>query len=224
VHPTAADFFAPENTEHRTLIEQDVPVWEILNEIPDYLKFRLKPHNHGRMIGNPVIGKEVYIGEGTIIEPGVYVQGPAWIGRNCQIRQGAYIRSNVIVGDECVLGNSSEFKNCLLLNRVQAPHFNYVGDSILGYQAHIGAGVILSNLRSDQQMIKIHWKGERFETGRKKIGAILGDGVEVGCNAVLNPGTLAGPGAVIHPGVVFAGSLFAGQTAPNPNMVRGVKA
>jgi NDP-sugar pyrophosphorylase family protein len=170
VHPTAADFFAPENTEHRTLIEQDVPVWEILNEIPDYLKFRLKPHNHGRMIGNPVIGKEVYIGEGTIIEPGVYVQGPAWIGRNCQIRQGAYIRSNVIVGDECVLGNSSEFKNCLLLNRVQAPHFNYVGDSILGYQAHIGAGVILSNLRSDQQMIKIHWKGSASRPDARKSG------------------------------------------------------
>lgn len=222
VNPTAADFFASENTEHQALLEQAVPVWEILNEIQDYLKFRLKPLNQGRMIGNPVIGPEVHIGEGTVIEPGVYIEGPAWIGRGCQIRNGAYIRSNVIIGDECVLGNSSEFKNCLLFNQVQAPHFNYVGDSILGFRAHIGAGVILSNLRSDQQPVRVHWQRERLATGRKKMGAILGDGVEVGCNAVLNPGSLVGPQAVIHPGVVFAGTLAAGEVAKNPQMVRGI--
>lgn len=218
--PTAGDFFSLEHTQHQALFEQALPVWEILSEIREYLKFRLRPENHAHLIGTPSIGADVYLGDGTVVEPGAFIEGPAWIGNNCQVRNGAYIRSHVIVGNGCVLGNSSEFKNCLLFDGVQAPHFNYVGDSILGYKAHLGAGVILSNLRSDQQPVKVRWKGERYETGRKKLGAILGDEAEIGCHAVLNPGSLIGKKGVIHPGVVFSGSLPAGESARNPNLVR----
>ncbi|NJL26848.1 MAG: hypothetical protein HC897_02685 [Thermoanaerobaculia bacterium] len=148
-------------------------------------------------------------------------RGPAWIGKNCRIRQGAYVRANVIAGDGCVLGNSSEFKNCLLFDGAEVPHFNYVGDSVLGYKAHLGAGVICSNLRSDKAEVKVFWGGERLATGLRKFGALVGDGVEVGCQAVLNPGTLLGPGAIVHPGVIWAGTLEGGRTAVNRAIQRG---
>jgi carbonic anhydrase/acetyltransferase-like protein (isoleucine patch superfamily) len=119
--------------------------------------------------------------------------GPAWIGANTEIRPGAFIRGNVIVGAGAVLGNACEFKNCLLMDKVQVPHFSYVGDSILGNGAHLGAGVICSNLRLDQKPVVIRAAGVTHETGLKKFGAVLGDRAEVGCNAVLNPGTLLGP-------------------------------
>ena len=133
--------------------------------------------------------------------------GPAWIGANTQIRPGAYIRGNVIVGEGCVLGNACEFKNCLLMDRVQVPHFSYVGDSILGNGAHFGAGVICSNLRLDQQPIVVRLSEATYETGLKKFGAIVGDNAEVGCNAVLNPGTLLGPRALVMPAMAFSGYL-----------------
>ncbi len=133
--------------------------------------------------------------------------GPAWIGANTQIRPGAYIRGNVIVGEGCVLGNACEFKNCLLMDHVQVPHFSYVGDSILGNGAHFGAGVICSNLRLDQQPIVVRLPEATYETGLKKFGAIVGDKAEVGCNAVLNPGTLLGPRALVMPAMAFSGYL-----------------
>jgi NDP-sugar pyrophosphorylase family protein len=133
--------------------------------------------------------------------------GPAWIGAHTEIRPGAYVRGNVIVGESCVLGNSSEFKNCLLMDRVQVPHFNYVGDSILGNRAHLGAGAICSNLRLDQQPIVVRTDSATFETGLKKFGAILGDGAEVGCNAVLQPGTILGRRALVMPLTAFGGVL-----------------
>src|SRR5690606_35960860 len=126
--------------------------------------------------------------------------GPTWIGAHTEIRPGAFIRGNVIVGERCVLGNSCEFKNCLLMDRVEAPHFNYVGDSILGNRAHFGAGVICSNLRLDQQEIVVRAADASYETGLRKFGAIVGEKAEVGCNAVLNPGTLLGPRALVSPG------------------------
>jgi NDP-sugar pyrophosphorylase family protein len=133
--------------------------------------------------------------------------GPAWIGAHTEIRPGAYIRGNVIVGENCVLGNSCEFKNCLLMDRVQVPHFNYVGDSVLGNRAHLGAGAICSNLRLDQQPVVVRTDTETFETGLKKFGAIIGDGAEVGCNAVLQPGTILGPRALVMPLTAFGGVL-----------------
>lgn len=141
--------------------------------------------------------------------------GPAWIGAQTEIRPGAFVRGNVIVGERCVLGNSSEFKNCLLLDRVQAPHFNYVGDSILGNRAHLGAGVICSNLRLDQQPVVIRTESASYETGLKKFGAVLGDEAEVGCNAVLQPGTLLGKRALVMPLTAFGGYLPAATIARN---------
>lgn len=133
--------------------------------------------------------------------------GPAYIGAKTDIRPGAFIRGNVITGEGCVLGNSSEFKNCLLLDRVQAPHFNYVGDSVLGNGAHLGAGAICSNLRLDQAEVTVRLADRTVNTGLKKFGAILGDKAEVGCNAVLNPGTLLGPRSLVMPAMAFGGFL-----------------
>ncbi len=149
--------------------------------------------------------------------------GPAWIGAHTEIRPGAYIRGNVIVGEHCVLGNSSEFKNCLLLDRVQAPHFNYVGDSILGNRAHLGAGVICSNLRLDQQPVVIRTDNASYETGLKKFGAVLGDEAEVGCNAVLQPGTLLGRRALVMPLTSFGGYLPAATIARNRQTITMVQ-
>lgn len=139
--------------------------------------------------------------------------GPAWIGANTEIRPGAFVRGNVIVGEGCVLGNACEFKNCLLMDRVQVPHFSYVGDSILGNGAHLGAGAICSNLRLDQKPIVVRTDLATFETGLRKFGAILGDEAEVGCNAVLNPGAILGKRALVMPTVPFTGVLPAATIA-----------
>ena len=139
--------------------------------------------------------------------------GPAFIGAKTDIRPGAFIRGNVITGEGCVLGNSSEFKNCLLLDRVQAPHFNYVGDSVLGNGAHLGAGAICSNLRLDQAEVTVRLSDHTVKTGLKKFGAILGDKAEVGCNAVLNPGTLLGRRSLVMPAMAFGGFLPADTIA-----------
>lgn len=145
------------------------------------------------------IDEFVWVGKGTVIEKTVTIKGPAIIGRDCEIRHSAYIRENVLVGDNVVIGNSTEVKNSILFNNVQAPHFNYVGDSILGYKAHIGAGVILSNLKSTGGLVAIKSGEERIDTGLRKLGAILGDHVEVGCNSVLNPGTVVGRHSIVYP-------------------------
>lgn len=209
----AEDFFDLKQTEHVAVFEGCENVWDTLPQIADYLKFRLKPGLECKAIGNPFISEDVYIGEGTIVDPGAYILGPAWIGKNCHIRHGAYVRENVIVGDGCVLGNSCEFKNCLLFNGVQVPHFSYVGDSILGHEAHLGAGVILSNFRLDKKNIRVKVGGKVEESGLRKFGAILGDRVEVGCQAVLNPGSLVGKDAKIYPGTIFYGALGEGGIA-----------
>jgi NDP-sugar pyrophosphorylase family protein len=139
--------------------------------------------------------------------------GPAWIGAKTEIRPGAFIRGNVIVGEGCVLGNACEFKNCLLMDKVQVPHFSYVGDSIMGSGAHFGAGVICSNLRLDQKHIIVRTPEIVYETGLRKFGAIVGDRAEVGCNAVLNPGTVLGKRALVMPTVAFSGYLPAATIA-----------
>jgi len=151
----------------------------------------------------------VHLGSGCIVESGAYIKGPAWLAEGCEVRQGAYIRGNVIAGAGCVLGHCSEFKQAILLEGAQAPHFNYVGDSIMGIKAHIGAGVILSNLRLDKRRVRaallpkgtLNDKGrlELLDTGLVKFGALLGDGCEIGCNCVLNPGSILGSGCRAAP-------------------------
>ena len=145
-----------------------------------------------------LVKENVWIHKTAKIFDSAYIDGPCIIGANTEVRHCAFIRGNVLVGENCVVGNSCELKNVILFDNVQTPHYNYVGDSILGYKAHMGAGSITSNFRADKQEIKIH-DVEDIETGLRKMGAILGDFVEVGCNAVLNPGTIVGRNSIIYP-------------------------
>jgi NDP-sugar pyrophosphorylase family protein len=200
-----ADFFDLTGQGHEELFAGVQQAWEVLPKIAAYLKKNLPQNSRAKIIGSPSIGENVFLGEGTIVEPGAYIRGPAWIGKNCEIRHGAYLRENVIAGDGCVLGNSSEFKNCLLLSGAHAPHFNYVGDSLVGRDVNLGAGVILSNYRLDGQVIRVRNAGTLMETGLRKFGAIIGDGASVGCNAVLNPGSLVSKKARILPGTIWSG-------------------
>jgi NDP-sugar pyrophosphorylase family protein len=211
----AADLFDLKQTEHAALFDGCEFAWDALKKIADYLKANVRPALHNRCEGVAFIGEHVFIGEGTVVEDGVMIKGPAIIGRNCQIRHNAYIRDNVIVGDGCVVGNSTEIKNSLLFNNAVAPHFNYVGDSILGHKAHLGAGVVLSNFKSLPGNITIEMDGKPFDTGLRKLGALLGDGAEIGCNAVLNPGSIIGRGSVIYPGVNWRGILPANMIVKN---------
>jgi NDP-sugar pyrophosphorylase family protein len=142
-----------------------------------------------------------------LVENGATIKGPAWIGNNCEIRSGCYIRENVIVGDGAVLGNSSEFKNSIIFNDAQIPHFNYVGDSVIGYKAHLGAGVILSNVRLDRKEISVKSETGLIATGLRKFGAIVGDRTEIGCSAVISPGTIIGRNCLIYPLTHFGGVL-----------------
>ena len=144
------DYLDLNHTEHRMLFENSVNAWDALKQITSYLQFRLKPAIHGRLVGKPFISGAVFIGKGTVIEQGAMIKGPAWIGEGCEIRNGCYIRENVIVGSGCVLGNSCEFKNSIIFDEAQVPHFNYVGDSIIGYRGHLRGGRrILSNVKLD---------------------------------------------------------------------------
>ena len=143
------------------------------------------------------------------------IKGPAIIGRNCQLRHNAYLREDVIVGDGCILGNSCEFKNAFLFNGAQVPHFSYVGDSILGHKAHLGAGVKISNLKLTPGNIGIEWKKKVLDSGLRKFGALVGDHAEVGCNAVLNPGSVLGRESLVYPNTNWRGVLAARHIAKN---------
>jgi NDP-sugar pyrophosphorylase family protein len=216
------DLFDLAQTGHAGIFEGCDHAWEALKRIKEYIATNLKPALHNRCDGVAWIGENVFVGEGTIIEDGVMIKGPAIIGRNCEIRHNAYIRDNVIIGDNCVVGNASELKNAFLFNNCQVPHFNYVGDSILGHKAHLGAGVILSNLKSLPGNVFVDADGKRIDTGLRKFGALVGDFAEVGCNSVLNPGTILGRRALIYPGVNWRGHLPAGHIAKNKAVVEVV--
>ncbi|MBQ4145458.1 MAG: UDP-N-acetylglucosamine pyrophosphorylase [Clostridia bacterium] len=148
--------------------------------------------------GYTEIKEGVLVGENVKIYPTVTIEAPAIIGSGTEIRPGAFIRGSVITGENCVLGNSSELKNCILLNKVQVPHYNYVGDSVLGNKAHMGAGSICSNLKTDGKPVVIHGD-EEYVTGLRKIGGILADGADIGCGCVLNPGTVIGKNTSVYP-------------------------
>jgi len=169
--------------------------WEVLPKIkPFILEFsKTLPKDFER------IDEYVWVGKGTKIERSVLIKGPAIIGYDCELRHSAFIRENVIIGNNVVVGNSTELKNSIMFNNSQAPHFNYIGDSVLGYKAHIGAGVVLSNLKSNGTMVKIKIGDDYIETGLRKFGAMVGDNAEVGCNSVLNPGTIIGKGSIVYP-------------------------
>jgi NDP-sugar pyrophosphorylase family protein len=212
---TPADLFDLSQSEHARIFDGCKFAWDALKQIESYLGAHLKPELRNRCEGRAFIGDKVFIGEGTVVEDGAMIKGPAIIGRNCQIRHNAYIRENVIIGDQCVVGNSSELKNALLFNGAQVPHFNYIGDSILGHKAHLGAGVKVSNFKLFPGNIEVEIDGQPFDTGLRKFGAMLGDHAEVGCNAVLNPGSVIGRNSVIYPNVFWRGILPANMIVKN---------
>ena len=168
--------------------------WELLLQIKSYIYelFSNKPDGYKFLKDDVLVGKDVKISPLSTIE------GPAVIGSGTEVRIGAFIRGSVIVGEGCVIGNSTELKNCILLSGVDAPHYNYIGDSVLGNKAHTGAGAILSNLKSDGKNVVIHADGE-YETGMRKVGAFLGDGADIGSGCVLNPGTVVGKNTQVYP-------------------------
>ena len=199
-----------EETIAKNLLEEATYPWEVLSKIEEYiLKIgeELSKEDYNKVGGN------VWIAKSAKVAPTAYINGPAIIGENAEVRHCAFIRGNAIVGNNAVVGNSTELKNVILFNNVQVPHYNYVGDSILGYKAHMGAGSITSNVKSDKKLVVIKNGDEMIETGRKKVGAMIGDNVEVGCGSVLNPGTVIGRDSNIYPlssvrGVVKAHSIY----------------
>ncbi len=196
-----------------SLLKKFTYPWEVLPEIGKYilqLGKELPAEDYDKT------GEDVWIAKTASVAPTASIHGPAIIGKNAEIRHCAFIRGNAIVGEGAVVGNSTELKNVILFNNVQVPHYNYVGDSVLGYKAHMGAGSITSNVKSDKTLVTINYQGGKVETGLKKVGAMLGDHVEIGCNAVMNPGTVIGRGAHVYPlsmvrGFVPADSIYKKQ-------------
>lgn len=195
------------------LFEEVLYPWEVLSKISDFI---IDLGNTLSLDEYEKIGSNVWIAKSAKITPTAYIHGPAIICKDAEIRHNAFIRGNAIVGKGAVVGNSTELKNVILFDKVQVPHYNYVGDSILGYKAHMGAGAITSNVKSDKTLVSIAYKNEKIPTKLKKMGAMLGDNVEVGCNSVLNPGTIIGRSSNVYPlsmvrGFVEANSIYKRQ-------------
>lgn len=188
------DLYASQPEYLVPLFEECEYPWEILPKIKEYVTALIEKG----IPGYTLIADGVLVGENVKIYPTATIEAPAIIGSGTEVRPGAFIRGSVITGENCVLGNSSEFKNCVLLDRVQVPHYNYIGDSIMGNKAHTGAGTICSNLKSDGKPVVIHGDVD-YETGLRKIGGILADGADVGCGSVINPGTVIGKNTSVYP-------------------------
>lgn len=218
-------YFDFQETDHSELFEDVIDVWEALPKIKDYVVEKvagvpLDERIQGQIHPTAQVGTDVVIGPGTVVEAYAVIKGPALIGSDSTIRSGAYLRENLIIGNKCTLGNSSEFKNCVLFNRCEVPHFNYVGDSILGYRAHLGAGVICSNVRLDRKDVKLRLRGgDKLNTGLRKFGAIIGDYTEVGCNSALSPGSILGPHSIIYPLTSWTGILAANKVVKNRALI-----
>lgn len=189
---TPERFFDLSSFTHKMVFLDQKPIWESLNYLKSYLgKLNLGMIECEVPEGVYLVNADlISIGKETVIEPGAYIEGPTVIGSGCQIRHSAYIRGNVITGDRCVIGHSSEIKHSIFLNDAKAPHFNYVGDTILGNHVNLGAGVICANFRLDHGEVVVEIGKEQHRTGTKKFGAIIGDGSQIGCNSVTNPGVL----------------------------------
>lgn len=207
---TVAKLFDLSQTQAETLLNRFQYPWEALPHIKEFI---LAPGPSLPKDEYEEIKENVWAAKSAVIFPTAYLNGPVIIGKNTEVRHGAFIRGSALVGDSAVVGNSTELKNVILFNNVQVPHYNYVGDSILGYRSHMGAGSITSNVKSDKTLVTVKYQGEKITTGLKKFGAILGDCVEVGCNSVLNPGSVICPNSNIYPlsmvrGVVPPKSIY----------------
>ena len=207
---TITQLYDLNETQAKPLLSKYTYPWEALAAIHDYileLGATLPQEEYEKR------GEDVWIHKTATVFPTAYIKGPAIIGPNTEVRQCAFIRGNALVGKDCVVGNSTELKNVILFNHVQVPHYNYVGDSILGYMSHMGAGSITSNVKQDKTIVHVKGEGFDLDTGCKKFGAMLGDYVEVGCNSVLNPGTVVGSHSHVYPlsmvrGYVPADSIY----------------
>ncbi len=193
---TVKELYTLDQTIARGIFEGVTYPWEVLPKISAFIV----------ELGNTLSGDEyekrgenVWIARSAKVAPTAYINGPAIIGKDAEVRHCAFIRGNAIVGEGAVVGNSTELKNVILFNKVQVPHYNYVGDSILGYKSHMGAGSITSNVKSDKKLVVVKTPEGNIETGMKKFGAMLGDEVEIGCGSVLNPGTVVGSHSNIYP-------------------------
>ncbi len=202
-----------EHTIAKELMEKYEYPWEALPHINDFII------EIGKKLDEKIYeqkGENIWIAKSANVFPSAYIKGPVIIGENAEIRHCAFIRGKAIIGNNCVVGNSTELKNVILFDNVQVPHYNYVGDSILGYKSHMGAGSITSNVKSDKKLVIIKNEKEKIETGLKKVGAMVGDEVEVGCGSILNPGTVIGIHTNIYPlssvrGFVPANSIYKNQ-------------
>ena len=202
-----------EETIAKQIFENLTYPWEVLPKIGEFI---LDLGNTLSKEEYEKVGENIWIAKSAKVAETALIKGPAIIGKDAEVRHCAFIRGNAIVGERAVVGNSTELKNVILFNKVQVPHYNYVGDSILGYKAHMGAGSITSNVKSDKKLVVVKNEEEKIETGLKKFGAMLGDEVEVGCNSVLNPGTVVGRNTNIYPlscvrGVIPARSIYKKQ-------------
>jgi len=199
-----------ERTLAKPLFEGKTYPWEALGEIKDFilsLGEKLPVDEYEKR------GEDVWIAKDAKVFPSAYIAGPAIIGHGTEVRHCAFIRGSALIGDNCVIGNSVEVKNAVIFDNVQVPHYNYVGDSVLGYRSHMGAGSVTSNVKGDRSLVVVKNGDELIETGRKKFGAILGDFAEIGCNSVLNPGTVIGRRSSVYPtscvrGVVPEDSIY----------------
>ena len=202
-----------EETIAKDIFEDLTYPWEVLPKIKEFiitLGERLNKDDYEK------VGENIWIAKTAKVAPTAYINGPAIIGKNAEIRHCAFIRGNAIVGENAVVGNSTELKNVILFNNVQVPHYNYVGDSILGYKSHMGAGSITSNVKSDKQLVVVKNGEEKIETGLKKFGCMIGDNVEVGCGSILNPGSIIEKNTNIYPlssvrGVIPPNSIYKKQ-------------
>ena len=207
---TIKSLFSLNETIAGEMLDKYTHPWEVLSDIGDIIieLGRSLPKDKYKEVS-----ENIWIANSAKVMDSAYISGPCIIGENTQVRHCAFIRGKVLVGDNCVVGNSTELKNSILFNYVQVPHFNYVGDSILGAYAHMGAGSITSNVKSDKENVVIKCHFRNIETGIKKVGAFLGDHVEIGCGSVLNPGTIIGKNTNVYPlssvrGVVSGGSVY----------------
>ena len=208
-----AELYDLSQTIAASLLEGAEYPWEVLPKIHDFII------ELGKSLPKDIYeerGENIWVAKSAKVAPTACLNGPLIIDEEAEVRHCAFVRGNAIVGKGAVVGNSTELKNVILFNKVQVPHYNYVGDSILGYKAHMGAGSITSNVKSDKTLVVIKGEGVNIETGLKKVGAMLGDCVEVGCNSVLNPGTVIGRDSNVYPtscvrGVIPADSIFKGK-------------
>lgn len=207
---TISDLFDLSKTAAAPLFQGKTYPWEVLGEIKDFI-LKIGPTLSEEEFDR--VGEDVWIHKTAKVFPSAYIAGPCIIDAGTEVRHCAFIRGSALVGKDCVVGNSTELKNVILFDGVQVPHYNYVGDSVLGYKAHMGAGSITSNVKSDKALVIMRDGSQTIPSGRKKVGAMLGDYVEVGCNTVLNPGTIVGRRSSVYPlscvrGTVPADSIY----------------